>query len=444
MRRVAVLLLVVASVASVGAPAPAVGTFAPQKGPATIPGPPLGIVWKLRAPDAVLTRLDPATLAPSQPRLTIGRTVSAWGYDPAHRWLVLATDGTTLRFVDVEKMRLLGSVRLSRQGRSVTYLRWVVPNRFVAVYPRVGGGVEVAWIDAAQRRVLGQRELDVMPWTVVSGGTTAVALLPPSERAIGGARLAVLRGDARIDIVRAQRIQIGSAFPNPRDRGYVRRVGPGLAVTPGGERAFLVGGAGVVAEVDLHSLAVSYHSPQRPRSFASRLGNWLVPAARAKGADGPWMHARWVGNGIVAVTGARYHLLRPESRGLRQIIEPDGLRLIDTRTWTQRTLDERASGFTLAGDMIVAFGIRSEWAGTKTTLEGMGLAAYGPDGTKRFEAVPGEPIGLVQATAGLGYAWRSEAGSQRKVDVVALADGEVEREVALEHPTWVLLESDSS
>jgi hypothetical protein len=443
MRRLVVLLLVVAAVASIRATAPAVGTFAPQKGPATIPGPPLAIVWQLHGRDAVLTRLDPSTLAPAGRRVVLGRSVSRWAYDPTRSWLAFAINGVTVRFVDADGMRVLGDVRAARNGARLNFLTWLFPNRFLAV-SWSSARAELVWIDATKRRVVARGELDTLPWNVVGGGSMAVALLAPPQAAIAGARLAVVGGDGSVRVVRVPRIQIGFAFPDRRDRGYVRRVSPGLAVTPGGERAFLVGGAGVVAEVDLHTLAVSYHSPQRARSFASRIGSWLVPAAQAKGADGPWMHARWLGNGVIAVTGARYHLVRPESRGLRQIVEPAGLRLIDTRRWTQRTLDERAGGFTLAGDTIIAYGVRSEWVGTQPTLEGMGVAAYGPDGAKRFEALAGEPIGLVQASSGRGYAWRSEPGSQRKVVVIGVADGQVEGEVTLEHPTWLLLESDGS
>jgi hypothetical protein len=63
------------------------------------------------------------------------------------------------------------------------------------------------------------------------------------------------------------------------------------APTPGWLRA---PAQDVVAEVDLRSLAVSYHSLERPRSLLSRLWNWIESAA-AKQVSRYHRHARWLG-----------------------------------------------------------------------------------------------------------------------------------------------------
>ena len=341
-------------------------------------------------------------------------------------------NGDTLRFVDVESMRALGDLKV---GGRISYLVWLFPDRFLAV---VSGshGTTLVWVDARRRRVLGRRDLDTTPWTVAAGGGTAVALLAPRQAKIGGARLAVATGDGRLRVVAVQRVQIGFALPNPRDREVARRVSPGLAVTSAGERAYLVGGAGTVAEIDLHSLTVSYHSPQGQHSFLSRIGAWLEPTAQAKGVDGPQLQARWLGNGVVAVAGMRYHL---QQKPYRQLAATTGLRLIDTRTWTQRTLDDRAGGFTVAGDTLLAFGVRSDWRDGQVMLEGMGIAAYDAGGTKRFEALPDAPVSSVAAGNGRAYAWRSDRGTLRQVTIIDLEAGTVEREVVFDHPTWLLV-----
>jgi hypothetical protein len=437
-RFVAMLALLVTAAVAVQ-PAPAVRPYAPQKGPPWYSGPPIGVVWRLNGPNPVLTRLDPSTLAPGGPRLGLGRSAGAWSFDPVDRWLVVAINGTRLRFVDVDKMRLIGDVKLGWRGSPITLLTWLFPDRFVAVTPRVAGGAELAWIDAAEHRILQRRDLDALPWAVASGGGTAVALLPPSKTAIGGARLAVAGRDGRLRIAQVPRIQIGSELPSPRDRGVFRRVLPGLAVSAAGECAYVIGAAGVVAEVDLHTLAVSYHSPAAPRSFRSRIGAWLEPAADAKGLDGPQVHAQWLGNGIVAVAGTRYHLARTATARIWQSVEPTGLWLIDTRRWTQRTIDKRASGFALAGDTILAFGVRSEFLSGETRFEGMGVSAYAPDATKRFDVLEDVPISSVQAGGGRAYAWRSDTRVPWRIAVVDVDTGAVEQELTLEHPTRLLL-----
>ena len=88
-----IVALVLAVAAAAQAPAPAVPPVVSAKGPPTILGPPLGIVWNLVGREAVLARLDPATLVPGRPRLRLGRSVSTSGYDPLDRWLVLARNG---------------------------------------------------------------------------------------------------------------------------------------------------------------------------------------------------------------------------------------------------------------------------------------------------------------------------------------------------------------
>ena len=431
-RVVAIFALAVAVAAAVEAPAPAVRPFAVLKGPTWYAGPPLGIVWNLAGPGPVLARLDPATLEPTEPRVAVGRSVSTWSYDPTRRWLALSS-GPTLRVIDSDSLRIVGQVRLQQKWTRVSFLSWLYPDRFVGVYARPHGA-GLAWVDPVHHRVLQHREFDAMPWRVASGGGTAVALLPLPKTAIGGARLAVIRRDGRVSTVAVPRIQIGWQQADRRDRGIFRRISPGLAVTAAGERAYVVGGAGVVAEIDLGSLAVSYHSPQSRRSLPSRIGSWLVPAAKAKGLEGPNVRAQWLGNGIIAVAGRRSYLLR---RG--QVDEPVGLRLIDTRTWTQRTLEQRASGFALAGGLLLAFGFRSEWNSRDNTLSGMGLSAYGPDGTERFAVLPDVPLWSVQVGQHRAYGSRVGPGPPRQMVVVDLVSGTVESELALTHPTRLVL-----
>lgn len=142
--------------------------------------------------------------------------------------------------------------------------------------------------------------------------------------------------------VRSAPIELPVGF-QPREPRFVR---PGLAVDSAGRRAFVVPAAGPVAEVSLDTLAVAYHDLHEPVSFLGRLAAWLQPAAQAKELPGTSRTAVWLSDGKLAVTGI-------DGREERA-----GLALVDTRTWSIRTLDEGVDSFAVAQRRIVATGPR--------------------------------------------------------------------------------------
>jgi hypothetical protein len=383
----------------------------------------LGVVWSGR--DAQATRLDPSTLQPAGRRVSLGQ-FGAWVLSPERdRLAVGRTSPSAIRLVDVNRMKRLATVRLAPSG-SVNWIAWLRPSRLVAVYAHFDGSW-IAWVDTRAHRMLRRAPLAGVPAATASGGGRFVALLQP-RRSIGTARLAVASAAGRLRVVRLPGIRIGMALPVKPDRPS-RRVLPGLAVDPAGARAYVVGTEGVVSVVDLRSLAVATH---RLREAASR-----TPAAAVKAISGPALEASWVGGGVLAVGGMSYRST-VQNGGERQFASPLGLRLVDVRTWRQRTIDPSASAVAVAGSRLLSYGVAFQWGGGNV-YSGNGIGGYARDGKERFRVLPGQPVGWVQVGGGLAYGWLIDEQSSRHVVVVDAATGTVERDLRLGRPTSLLL-----
>jgi hypothetical protein len=390
-----------------------------------------GVVWSGR--DGNLGRLDPSTLEPVGPALSF-REFGAWSFSPGgDRLAVGGSYSPVVRFVDVARLQTLRSVVLGPSG-AVERIDWLGPTSAVVLHASPGG-TRLAWVNTASGRVLKRARLGIDPFQTASAGGRVVALLPP-RKGIGAGRLAVVGLDRRIRIVRLPKIRIGAS--QPRTGAIFRRVVPGLAVDPASAHAYVVGTDGVVADVDLRSRAVVNHSVLQPRSLAARLGAWLVPSAEAKMLDGPNLSARWLGDGLVAVTGTSYRATTGNDTET-QSATPLGLRVMDVRTWTQRMIDASADGFAIGAGALLAYGVRSEWSTTSRSLSGMGVAAYASDGSMRFHVLPAVPIGGVQVNASRAYGWVVDAVNPWHVVVVDVASGTVESELELARPTRLLI-----
>jgi hypothetical protein len=86
-------------------------------------------------------------------------------------------------------------------------------------------------------------------------------------------------------------------------------------------------------------MAVSYHELDRP-SLLERLFRWLTPNADGKVTEGPVREARWLGEGMIAVSGTDYSIVTAGGEE-RVDATPSGLELIETRSWTSRTEPRR-------------------------------------------------------------------------------------------------------
>ena len=298
--------------------------------------------------------------------------VPPWSFSPDRSRLAVARhEGgvvEALRLVDVRRMRPAGEIRVGSIG-AVGLVAWPAPERLLAVQEVCCDERQQLLVaDVARRRVTARRALGGTVQAVGRTGRELVLLIAPPKR-IGPARLAVVAGAGNVRFVALDRVRAGAQPLEDVDFG-LRERRPGLAVDPQGRRAFVVD-EDLVAAVDLARGAVSYHALTERRSLAARLRDFLDPAAYAKGVTGPTRSARWLGDGWLAVTGADERLTEPRLR-------PAGLRMVDTRDWTYRVIDEGASDVRIAGRLLLATGAQLDGEDT------IGLVAYGLDGDRRF------------------------------------------------------------
>lgn len=351
---------------------------------------------------AGLVRVDPATLSPLPGRRVVldGRNFG-WSFSPDRSRMVLGSDVPIpkIRLIDLRELRALGDVRVARRG-SVLATAWAGRDRVLAVVVTPGccglGDTIVAGVDAVSRRVLWRRTLGA---ALVAGERfrrSLVLVLGPRGRSIGPSRLVLISPDGRVRSTPLPEIRSGSEVDGGGDPGrfLVREWNPGLAVDPSGARAFVVQGGAPVTEVDLRTLRVRSHELAEPISLTGRLRNWLEPRAEAKAQEGPNRQALWLGQGRLAVTGWDSHASTDGSGPQTQFETPAGLKLIDTRRWSVRTLDRETSRIEVAAGTLFGFGLLFDSRTQK--LSGSGLTGYTLEGSRRFHLYGDDPISGVQ------------------------------------------------
>jgi hypothetical protein len=387
---------------------------APQKLTA---GPLLGFVSG-RDPNngARLTRIDPRTLRPTSSRSLRLPFADAWAVAPRGSTLALAVhpdpvnEPNSLKLVTLPSLRWAhGSVRL---GADVSGLAWTSPHQVIALVGKFvccPAPLRVVVVNLKSRRVVRQEPISGTALHIARSARGLVLLTGPTD-AIGPASLVV--ADARG--VRATRLPSIRAGELPIGGGISEWRLPGLAVDPVGARAYVADPDGQVAEIDLRTLAVSYHEPTGQRSLLARLDGWLEPTASAKGDSGPVRQAQWIGNGFLLVSGSN---LNDSEEQLAS--DPAGLELIDTRNWTADVLAPDGDSFTVASRVLLVTG--SHWRGNVNPT-GMGLAAYGPDGRRLFALFPGLDVWVDHLAN--GRAFIAVYGSKRE-RVVDLRSGRI-------------------
>jgi hypothetical protein len=112
--------------------------------------------------------------------------------------------------------------------------------------------------------------------------------------------------------------------------------------------------------------------------------------------------------------------------------DPAGLELIDTRNWTAEILAPDADSFTVANRVLLVTGAR--WRGNVNPT-GMGLEAYGPDGTRLFALFRGHDVWVDHVAHGRAYI--AVYGSKRE-RVVDLRSGRVVGTTTAEAPGLLL------
>ncbi len=346
-----------------------------------------GLVYTPGYGNSILMRFDPRTLERTGPRVRLGGNASSWSYSPRRRYVAIASWPQTLSVIDVTTMRSLGRVRLAPGGGVVHAVAWARRDRVLAIVYRPRGALVVA-VDPLALRVVARTQL---PRPLAFGFARlpdGVVFLLGSREALAPAQIAVVDAEGRSRIATISQAAIGA---RRRGEGLEQR-SPGLAVDPSARTAYLVSGDRVFV-VDLRTLSVADRGPLR---------------TLAKSITGMYRSAAWLGGGLVAVSGGDYDAGTPT---------PAGLRVVDVRTWTARTLDPDASSFSVAGKLLLV-----ESAVGRRALR---ATAYDVRGGVRFRLeLAGSTWLRKQGT--LGYACR-DAMLRAVVD---LRTGAVLREVA--------------
>ncbi|MGB2952538.1 MAG: hypothetical protein WBB74_03990 [Gaiellaceae bacterium] len=371
----------------------------------------------------VLARLNSRSLRPLHgPRIAVGQA-GAWSFSPDRSLLALTSHRqrgdelphATMRIVDVGGMRVAGRMSLGRGY--VWTLAWLRPDRLLALRERCcPAKADVLVLDPGALKPVGGHTFanDVVAYGRLPDGL--VLLLAPSG-AIGPARIAVVDADGNVRLAELDGILAGRESP-PQDSdttSLLHESLPGLAVDPVGRHAYVVSAGGTVADVALESLAVAYHSLSQPVSLLGRLRSFLEPQAEAKGEEGPARHAEWLGNGVLAVAGSDGHFYTDANGSGQFRSTASGLALIDTRTWAARTIAAGADSFTRAGDELLVTGVSSD--SETRTYKGIGLAAYGPDGSQRFHAFGAKIVFVGRVWRGRAYVYLPGTNMPAVVDI---------------------------
>ena len=109
---------------------------------------------------------------------------------------------------------------------------------------------------------------------------------------------------------------------------------------------------------------------------------------------------------------------------------PAGLKLIDTRTWSIRTLDSHVTNAVLAGDALVGSGWL--WDSRSQTFSGSGLTVFNLDGSRRYHLYGNEPVEALYGDGPVAFGSRilvGGAAGSSLFDHAALLDLRTGREV---------------
>src|SRR5918997_3133693 len=99
-----------------------------------------------------------------------------------------------------------------------------------------------------------------------------------------------------------------------------------------------------VVEIDLRRRRGSHHRLATEASLLERVRELLEPSAAAASAEvGVVRRAAWIGEGRIALSGYDADAVWRPDGGVEAERRPAGLKVIATRDWSVRALDERAS-----------------------------------------------------------------------------------------------------
>jgi hypothetical protein len=359
-----------------------------------------------------LFRVEAGTLARLEsPVLQIPGSVGGRLRSPDRSVVVLADNQKpVLTFVNVDSMKVGATLQVAKVG-TVDLAAWPAQKRLLAfAYGPLRTDLLVIDPDAA--KVIARRPVGGSGWPRVSLATGLVYLATPAK-AIGRARLVVIDLDGNSRSVVLDRIRAGTKWRKVRGVQIANVRQPGLAADPTGRTAYVVDAGGLVAEVDLATLAVTYHS-------LDAAGTRRLARAQ-KSVNGPIRSATWVGDGHLAVSGVDAKMTVTGGTG-HESWTPIGLSIVDVANWRSRLLDPAAGGFISAD-------------GTLLVTRQQSFTAYDLEGRTRYTVSLDAPLLYVQAIRGYVYAW-----GEHVTTIVALSSGDIVARI----PTpklWLLADS---
>jgi hypothetical protein len=366
---------------------------------------------------ASVTWVDRATLEPiaGRSRVYVGLFDIPHAFSPGRSVLALGSGRRQgLAIVDLRGMDKVVSGRVG----GVSALTWLSPRLLLTVESSLPGRslhATVLNVTGSGTRLAGRYQLPSGQtlFGFADAGGAAVLVLGPEDR-LGPATLAVVKREgvttAELGQIEAGVVPFDPASAQPT----VRYQHPGLAVDGAGGRAFVVGAEGLVAELDLETLAVVYHrlagSPSAPARRADGGGDVTV--------EGSWRQAAWIGPDRLALAGYDEFVEEVDGTAIQHNV-PAGLQLIDTTTWTATTLDERAERLTWTGAFLAAV----SWQPGR-------LAVYDRNGNVRFgRAMRADGVQLSRRHA---YLTLGNEYRQHRVRILSLDSGRVQRTVPVD------------
>jgi hypothetical protein len=368
--------------------------------------PPFGLIGD--STSSFVVRMNPQTLRPlSGQRLEFAGSATAWAYSPDRAMLAVALEaGTTqgcvdpqasVGFADLTTFTVASDVSLG--AGSVNALVWLAPDRALAVVTHCGTLPDLVVLDTATRRVLVRAPLPGEPVRIKTGGSSLVILSETTDR-LAPALLTMIDSGGITRSVGLDRIDAGLDQPTASSSG--RSISPGLAVTPDGERAFVVSPSGLIAEIELRSLAVSYHALSSSRAVQARS---LGRAAKVS-TDTSIRIAQVLPTGMLAVAGSEDRSY-VDSSGVEHYQHiRTGLAFINTGDWSGLTVDRSADRFVRAGNSVLATGSA---LGHEFVIEpgvqlppARGLTAFNLYGLRRFHL-----FGVNEVAVDESYGWRT-------------------------------------
>jgi len=356
-----------------------------------------------------LVRVGPVSLRPLPGRrMRLGRPLEAWALSPGGSRLAAVSDrASVLHVIDVERMRTLGRLRTRARG-SPAAIVWPRPDRLWVVLARPGccavGSTTVVAVDPIAEQVVARRRLAGGLVRVAGSPDGPVLLLAPPAM-IGPARLVTVDAAGAVEQMPLDGVSAG-AMPTEGVPSVERVRAPALAVDSGRRRAYVVSSRPYAVEIDLQSGRVRDHRLVARVSLLDRLRELLEPSAAASAQVGVVRRAAWIGEGRIGISGYDADVVWRAQGDVEAARRPAGLHVIDTRDWSVRMLDERASSFVAAAGLLLSSG-----------PGGHGLTAYSPERGDAFHVLGDRRVEVVAAAGSLAYVRTPPHPALQVVDV---------------------------